>query len=66
MPHIDSHSPGSYESSGTKIFTKIDQKVGRKDSLRIWFLYYMYTEEIRSEPFWPTFWLIFLEILVYS
>ena len=34
-----SHSPGSYESTGTKMFKKFDQKVGHKDSLRISFLY---------------------------
>ena len=46
-----SHSPGSYESTGTKILKKFDQKVGQTDSLRISFIYNIYTNEILSEPF---------------
>ena len=61
-----SHSPGPNESTGTKILQNFYQKIGQTDSLRIWFIYYIYTNKILRESFWPTFWWIFLKIFWYQ
>ena len=42
MCAANSHTPVSYESTGTTIFEKFDQIVGQKGSLRILIVYSIY------------------------